>query len=293
MKNLCFLIAASFSLSACSLMERSVEEPASPTSAAEHGEGEVSLQKTDYLEKELSRLNAKVEALDTKVEVLTTNFEKQQLHGTQPTVSNEPIPQAPTNAALGEPVHATVIGSTAGAASLNSAEAEFRTAMELFQSGKNLEAGVAFSGFAQRNSAHHLAPHALYWAGEANARAEQWRLAVANWEELQRKYPQSAYMPEALAGLVRAYGALGNSQQATDSKAVLLASFPQAPAALSLQSINSTPASPTQAERISDDVPAEERSALHKDKESIEAPFKEQPIESSDDSSGSDQEDTE
>lgn len=247
MKTKALVLILTCTLSACSLIERHPEDGTpQPSSATEANNADPS-RNTDYLEKELSRLNAKVEALETKVEVLTNGFEKQQIHNAQPAISAEAPVSTAVNPALNENIEAAPIAMAptmmsakssqvvSDSKELSAQESEFRSAMELFQSGKNLEAGVAFTNFAHQNASHHLAPHALYWSGEANARAEQWRLASSNWEQLQKSYPRSAYLPEALAGLVRAYGALGDNTQAQAARSKLLRSYPQAPAALSLQ----------------------------------------------------------
>jgi TolA-binding protein len=114
--------------------------------------------------------------------------------------------------------------------------------MELFQSGKNLEAASRFALFAKKYPRHLLASHALYWAGEASARAQQWSIAMENWEELQKAYPRSAYVPEALAGLARAYEKQGNPSKAQMYRSTLMKAFPKSPVALSL---NTTAAEPT------------------------------------------------
>lgn len=287
------LLVLAGSLSACSLIERRGDGDV-PSNAAEAAADD-SRHNGDYLEKEVSRLSAKVEALETKMEVVTNNLEKQQIRSAQPVINAEPAtPSAPPTASeavesttvpSSVPLHETPV-ATNSSESLSSTETNFRNAMVLFQSGKNLEAGAAFVNLAHQNSRHHLAPHALYWAGEANARAEQWKLANAAWEELRSKYPHSAYLPDALAGLVRSYGALGETNQAGAVRASLLRSFPQAPAALNLQTTSPTPIrSRTASESMNDDVPADhgsqaaEAPAAKEVAEPMpEAPFKEEPI---------------
>ena len=65
--------------------------------------------------------------------------------------------------------------------------------------------------------------------------AQQWSLAMENWEELEKLYPRSAYMPETLAGLARANENQGNPGKAKSYRDALLRGFPKSPTALSLQ----------------------------------------------------------
>jgi TolA-binding protein len=122
-------------------------------------------------------------------------------------------------------------------------EKEFRGAMELFQSGRHHEAASRFALIAKKNPQHLLASHALYWAGEAGARAQQWSTATENWEELEAKYPRSAYMPEALAGLSRAYEQQGNTGKARAYRETLVRAFPKSPVAMSLKGGEASPVS--------------------------------------------------
>jgi len=115
------------------------------------------------------------------------------------------------------------------------AEKEFRSAMELFQSGKNLEAASRFGAFAKKYPRQLLASHALYWAGEASARVQQWSLALENWEELEKVYPRSAYLPETLAGLARAHENQGNPVKAKFYRDSLARAFPKSHVALAMQ----------------------------------------------------------
>jgi TolA-binding protein len=243
------IVSTLFVLNACSLLERREEnvpqEEASPKAVAAY-------------ENEISRLNTKIEALETKMEVLTNSLEKQQMRASQPRIQAETMPVTQVSEAADlshvesreEPVIVREVApSTASAVSkprsmpsakksdtaLNSAtEKEFRAAMELFQTGRNLEAAAAFNNVARKYPAHALASHALYWSGESFARNQQWSSAADAWQSVEKNYPHSAYLPEALAGLARAYDAQGNSMQGQAYRTMIMKSFPNAPVALNL-----------------------------------------------------------
>lgn len=273
-KALCCWVLAAVLLSSCSLLQRNTDEfedeSAPPFDPAESSqtldtEGEVMASSPTSLESEVSRLNTKISALETKLDVLTASVERNQLRKTQPIIEAQSDPQpnmavpveeevveesavqlssAPSRPAALPVAVKSSSGSSAGI------EKEFQAAMELFQSGKNLEAASRFALFAKKNPRHLMASHALYWAGEAGARAQQWSLAMENWEELERLYPRSAYVPEALAGLARAYENQGNPSKAAAYRNTLLRGFPKSPTALALQinrggeSASPRPASP-------------------------------------------------
>lgn len=255
----CWVFAALI-LSSCSLLQRNTEEfedeSAPPFDPAESSqtidtEGEEPVPAASAsIESEVSRLNTKIAALETKLDVLTASVERNQLRRSQPIIEAQAEPQPnmaapveegpieePTvqmSAAPAKPAALPAAVKSAGESSAGS-EREFQGAMELFQGGKNLEAASRFALFAKKYPRHLLASHALYWAGEASARAQQWSLAMENWEELEKVYPRSAYMPEALAGLARANDNQGNSSKAKAYRDALLRGFPQSPTALSLQ----------------------------------------------------------
>lgn len=298
--------------SSCSLIERQSEDPQQPIGAnmsnSEESSQVAGRDANEYLERELSRVSAKLEALETKVDVLATNMEKQNLKAAQPVIEAEPqthasTPSMPTHGSEFSGTPVTIHSPTQLAPSKSKAmaskdssklqgpELDFKHAMELFQNGKNLEAGVSFVNFARENPQHHLASHALYWAGEASARAEQWKMAISDWEELKSKYPKSAYTPEAMAGLTRAYAATGETGKADAARLTLLQTFPQAPASLSLQSTSPTITKPSSLAHVTDEVPAEatapqresaadtaDEHGAKNELDNIEAPFKEQPL---------------
>jgi TolA-binding protein len=252
-------------LGSCSLLQRHTEgEEASHDSenieatAEESGKGAT-------VETEVSRLNTKISALETKLDVLTSNMERLDMQRQQPVIEAQAAPQ-PTMAAPVEvpeespqvsaaPVQpATLLPNnvkSAGSTALDSqAEKDFRAAMVLFQNGKNMDAASHFAMLAKKYPQHLLASHSLYWAGEASARGQQWSLATENWEELEKRYPRSAYVPEALAGLAHAYENQGDIVKAKNYRDTLLRSFPKSPVALSFHS-GSTQATAPRAQKTS------------------------------------------
>lgn len=256
----CWVFAALI-LSSCSLLQRNTEEfedestpPFDPAESSQtidtESEEAAPPAASASLESEVSRLNTKISALETKLDVLTASVERNQIRKSQPIIEAQAEPQPnmaapveespleePTvqmSAAPAKPAALPVAVKASGGSSVGS-EREFQGAMELFQGGKNLEAASKFALFAKKYPRHLLASHALYWAGEASARAQQWSLAMENWEELEKLYPRSAYMPETLAGLARANENQGNSSKAKAYRDSLLRGFPKSPTALSMQ----------------------------------------------------------
>ncbi len=245
MKNVLLIALIGLSCLSCSLMQRSeeIEEP----SEAEGGEA-----LTPVLEAEVARLNTKIAALETKMEVLTNNLEKTQIQNDQPIIEAEPLPPESNLAApmdfeaeSNPIVSAAPIRASEMAPAPNSSptpiasaqvEKDFRRSMGLFQNGQNPEAASAFATLAKKYPQHLLASHALYWAGESAARAQQWSTALQNWEELEKRYPRSAYLPEALAGLARAHDNQGNTAKAQGYRNTLVRAFPKAPVTLSFRS---------------------------------------------------------
>ena len=250
----CLLTAAL--LNSCSLLQRSSPAPEQEGPEAPFA-GEVNAvtpvaDLTPSYEAEISRMSTKIAALETKVDVLTANLEKAQMRNAQPVIEGgarpsprlaapvEDLDDAAFEAAQvsAAPVRAAALPSESKVpdAPTSAVEKDFRAAMDLFQAGQNLEASSQFALFSKKNPRHLLASHALYWAGEAAARGQQWSLAVQNWQELEKTYPRSAYLPDALAGLARAYEKQGDIARAKGYKDTLLRTFPKSPVAISLNS---------------------------------------------------------
>jgi TolA-binding protein len=207
-------------------------------------------------ESEVSRLNTKVAALETKVDVLSSNLERLQAQKSQPIIQAEPqanlaapvsdsgevqdqsrpvqVSAAPSrpNRLPSLPKETSEEIAAPSPKSASAAEKEFRSAMQLFQNGQNLDASSRFALMAKKFPHHMLAAHALYWSGEAAARAQQWSIATESWSELERKYPHSTYMPEALAGLAKAYESQGDAQRAKTYRTLLTRSFPKSSVAM-------------------------------------------------------------
>jgi TolA-binding protein len=272
-KSVCSWVVAGLLLSSCSLLQRNTEDlegdsspPFDPAESAQTLGGEFSSGNAAGMESEVSRLNTRISALETKLEVLTSNIERNQIKRSQPIIEAEPEPNmaAPVEEATAE---APTVELSAAPARPNpppaaprtekpsmGSEREFQSAMEFFQGGKNLEAASKFALFAKKYPRHLMASHALYWAGEASARAQQWSLALENWEELERRYPRSAYLPEALAGIAKANEQQGDPNKARAYRDTLLKAFPKSPVALSLR--------PGQASVSTRSAPAAEREEI-------------------------------
>lgn len=246
-KAILFGALATLLLGSCSLLQRHDDGEEQAVAENESIEGE---EGSGSMESEVSRLNTKIAALETKLDVLTSNMERMEMHRAQPVIEAQPAPQptmaapveepsqisaAPSPPSQSLPTSVKEVGAAAVVADAG-AEKEFRAAMVLFQNGKNMEAASRFALVAKKFPQHLLASHSLYWAGEASARGQQWSLATENWEELEKRYPRSAYVPEALAGLARAYETQGEAGKAKTYRDTLLRSFPKSPVVLSLNS---------------------------------------------------------
>lgn len=287
MKNFALILGLSASLFSCSLLQRHDAEeevgevgevrdlepqdgPLFDANGNELGsEVQAKSAASGRVDSEVAKLNTKIAALETKVDVLTASLERVQAERSQPVIHAETRPQ-PTMAApvempseIEEPAATHVSAAPARptalpvtiksmdkpSASASGAEKEFRAAMQMFQNGQNLEAASRFALVAKKYPNHLLASHALYWSGEANSRGQQMGLAGDAWAELEKRYPRSAYLPEALAGLAKAHDAQGDSAKAAHYRALLLRSFPKSPVALRMESTGAPVARMVQPER--------------------------------------------
>lgn len=240
MKKVLSVCVLSAFLCSCSLLQRHMED--------ESPETEEVAEKTESappLEEEVAKLHTKVSALETKLDVLSAGMERMQLTKSQPVIEAEsaPAPQPNMAAPVDVPAAPAVVSAAPvrpqelpamekNAGPSSETEREFRAAMTLFQSGRNMEASSRFAMISKKYPQHLLASHSLYWAGESAARGQQWSMAIENWEELENKYPRSAYLPESLAGLARAYEQQGNTGKARAYRETLVRAFPKSPVAM-------------------------------------------------------------
>jgi TolA-binding protein len=299
MKRLLLVCALSACLFSCSLLQRHTaddeeeirdlepvaEENDGPLFDANGQEIDARAGKGGKADNEVARLNTKIAALETKVDVLSANLEKVQAQRSQPIIEAErarpqPNMAVPVEAAeeahdqspqiSAAPTRPTAPPSppksaepTAPAeASASGVEKDFRAGMQLFQNGKHQEAALRFSQVAKKYPSHLLASHALYWAGEANMRGQQTSLATENWLELEKRYPRSAYLPEALAGLAKAFEAQGDSAKAKQYRSLVLRSFPKSPVALRMEPGESAPMRASKAPSGASYAPEEEQAPI-------------------------------
>lgn len=256
MKNKLLIGILALTICSCSLLQRHDEEETAATTATEEGTAEA--KAPPPLESEVARLNTKISALETKIDVLSSNMERMEMKKSQPVIEAEaPAPQ-PTMAApvdMGEsemsttqvsaaPVRPKELPAMTKSVSVKGTleiEREFKLNMIAFQNGKNMEASRGFSQLAKKHPQHLLASHALYWAGESAARDQQWSVALDNWSELEKSYPRSAYIPEALAGMSRGYEKQGNISKAMSYRENLMRAFPKSPVAMNFVSSQKSP----------------------------------------------------
>jgi TolA-binding protein len=266
MKKIFLICVLGTALSSCSLLQRhnsgddyevkDIEPGQVPPAAAAAAATEPEPQNS-AMDTEISKLHTKISALETKVEVLNAGLERLQAQKSQPVIQAEmpsqhamaapletahPAEEASGEAQEGEaevsaaPIRpAPAPAKTVDTATNAGAERDFRAAMKLFQSGRNLESASQFAMVAKKYPDHLLAAHALYWAGEASARGQQWSIAIENWSELEKKYPHSAYLPEALAGLAKAYESQGDTAKAKKYRSLVAKSFPKSPVAMRVE----------------------------------------------------------
>lgn len=241
--------------------EKPAEEPnyqENRTNVARSSSPEEILERNRRAEQELAQVNSKVEALETKIEVLREELRQMQVRGSQPQIqasrpmeieeSNDP----PADVETSLPTSALDRTNISSAATVkpnvirnnqNSTEVEqkFESAMQQLQKGEHRESANSFFALAKEHPEHILASHALFWAGEAGARSQNWKISILHWTKIEREYPKSNYIPEVLAGLSRAYDATGNKSLARKYKETLVQAFPDAPATLNFMSAEESP----------------------------------------------------
>ena len=243
----CSLLIATYLLTGCAVFERKFEEPEDPNAppfppstleATELRNSANAAPSPGFMDNELTRMNSKIEALETKMLVLEERLNDSQSSNLQPQMIAEPpikTKDGGIHSAI-ESVFPTKAKSNSktvvrqyDTAKNSPVEQEFQAATALYQKGQDRESSNKFFGITKKYKDHALASHALYWAGKAGSRARNWKVAIQHWKNLENNHPRSPYLPHALAGLSRAHAATGNIPEARHYRELLLQAFPNAP----------------------------------------------------------------
>ncbi len=212
------------------------------------------------LEEEIVHLSSKVSSLETKLEVLTESLRILKGRDGQPKIVAQEMSQEMVqemeigNSEEEMPMRRDFIiqkvstvdrnmsrktsketmqeAAVEDDLSLSPIEKEFQQAKILYDARKYERASLGFIDFVERHKDHGLASSALYWAGKSSMADKDWLSAIVHWSKLEKEFPKALQMPEALAGLSKAYGVSFNVSQSHHYRKLLLRSFPDSPTTL-------------------------------------------------------------
>ena len=158
-------------------------------------------------------LDAQVKALATQVKELPT------------AVPVQATTQVPTTEA---PIFSPVVSST------SNPESEAKTyeeALKLFKDGNYPGSAKAFQTYLDLFPGGGLAANAYYWLGLSRFSLGDFKGAVEAQQQLQKSFPASHKVPDAMVSMARAYTQLGESENANATLARVIAEHPASRAA--------------------------------------------------------------
>ncbi len=174
---------------------------------------EPSEQPVSDLNKEIEKLKARIDSLETKrvnTQVNST-LEEPTLHHGKPVE----MPEAK------EDPEAGFIKDTA--------IQNYRTALILFHSKKFPEASLVFASFIEKYPDHIFSGNAQFYIGECYFKQNEYKLALQEYSKVIKSYEQSPSLPDTLQQMAVTSDHLQNSEDAIKYRHLLSTLFPASP----------------------------------------------------------------
>lgn len=106
------------------------------------------------------------------------------------------------------------------------AQTRYQQAFNQLKQGRFSESARAFEDFIQSYPKHELTDNAYYWLGESYYVTRQYPLALAAFQNLEKQFPLSAKLPDALLKIGYTYHELEDYSQAETALTKVMNSFP-------------------------------------------------------------------
>ena len=106
---------------------------------------------------------------------------------------------------------------------------QFNSAVEAYKKGQYADAEAQLKAFLAANTAHRLAPDAIFFLGETYLQRSRPREAAEQYLKLSTDYGKSSRAPDGMMRLGQSLAMLGNSEQACATFAEVGKRYPAAP----------------------------------------------------------------
>ena len=143
-------------------------------------------------------------------------------------VTNETLPVVPLPQ---ERSRARQADSEPAAAVSDSPTSDYRAALHLVRERRFEDAALALSKFVAENPDHALIDRAVYWLAEVRYATREYREALAGFEKVLERFPNSEKAPDALYKLGMCWRRLGSEDKARSYFRRLRTEFPNSEAA--------------------------------------------------------------
>jgi tol-pal system protein YbgF len=142
---------------------------------------------------------------------------------TNETLSVVPLPQDRSRARQVDPPDAAAVS--------DSPTSDYRAALHLVRERRFEDAALALSRFVSDNPKHALVDRAIYWLAEVRYATRDYREALAGFEKVLERFPNSEKAPDALYKLGMCWRRLGSEDKARSYFRRLQSEFPNSEAA--------------------------------------------------------------
>jgi tol-pal system protein YbgF len=206
--------------------------------------------KLEAITRDLAAMNARIDTKSDKAAALDTLNQHEQtmreiagLHGqveelkhlVETGLENQKTLYADLDARIKklEPQQQTIDGKVADV--LPREQQSYDAAADLFKSGDYADAVNAFADFVKRYPVSAYAPDAQYGLGNAYYALSDYKSAIAAQEVVAATYQDSARAPDAILNIASSYTALKDQKAARKTLRQLIKAFPDSPAAQAAQ----------------------------------------------------------
>jgi tol-pal system protein YbgF len=142
---------------------------------------------------------------------------------TDETLAVVPLPQERSRARQAEAESAAAVS--------DSPTSDYRAALHLVRERRFQEAALALSKFVSDNPNHALLDRAMYWLAEVRYATRDYREALAGFEKVLERFPNSEKTPDALYKLGMCWRRLGSEDKARSYFRRLRTQYPNSEAA--------------------------------------------------------------
>ncbi len=218
-------------------------EAAPPIAVEQTGATPADSNRVQTLQKTVEQLTEKIDQLETRITSLNDIVKAQTVAPPSEKSTKIPTTAVSTPLAMEKEISESARVSVQGD---GEPIQRFRKALVLFDASRWSDSVIEFSTFLRDFADHSMAGAAQFYLGESYFKQNEYRLASDEFQRVLVSYDSSSFVPDSLLRLVQCQEKLRLKEDAAKTRQLLLALFPQSPAARQLTpwSVETAPSDP-------------------------------------------------